>query len=177
MKRFNGYLRRKLRSSVRRWLKKNPAHRKSLRKSRCFSAEPRVVSRGVAIGLFFGLTPTVGFQTMLVLPCCLLFRGNFPLAFLATWVTNPLTIPPAYYAFNRVGNWLHPGSLISRSTAELYPWLDLLTAESTKLVIGGAAIAAPVAFLGYFATYGLLSWRKSERDAAAESTSLSSPRS
>lgn len=140
---------KKARRSMRNWLRKNPKYLQALRKSRCFNSSPEAVSRGVAIGLFYGLTPTVGLQTMMALPTCLLLRGNFPLACMATLVTNPLTIPPAYYLFNLVGGLLYSKSLLSESTATAYPWLDVITSETLQFALGSLVIATPVAALGY----------------------------
>ncbi len=66
---------------------------------------PEYSAKGVAVGLFWGLTPTVGIQ----MPLCLLtwfalkrFRhSNFSLvlAFAWTWVSNFFTAIPMYYIF------------------------------------------------------------------------------
>ena len=155
---------------MRSWLRNNPKHLLALRKFRCFSGDPEAVGRGVAIGLFFGLTPTVGFQTMMALPTCMLLRGNFPFAFMATWVTNPLTIPPAYYLFNLVGGSLYSKSLFSDATAANYPWLDVMTSETLQFVLGSLVIATPVAVLGYLAVI----WYMKRRLRASE-IELASP--
>lgn len=67
-----------------------------------FSAGRRTVSGGIALGLFLGLLPIPG-QTALVIIGALLLRVNLPLAALAVWVTNPLTIVPIFYFAYRIG--------------------------------------------------------------------------
>lgn len=68
--------------------------------------EPEHTARGVSIGLFYAMTPTVGVQMPLVLLTWLAFRGVRPtwdfnpvIAMAWTWITNVITVPPIYYAF------------------------------------------------------------------------------
>jgi uncharacterized protein (DUF2062 family) len=70
---------------------------------------PEYTARGVAIGLLWALTPTVGIQ----MPLCLitwaitekLFRWDFSviIAMAWTWVTNVVTLLPTYYLFYITG--------------------------------------------------------------------------
>ncbi len=78
------------------------------------------VSWGVAIGLFVGLTPTMGIQmyiAALIWAICryiLRFRFNLPVSVAMVWISNPLTVVPLYYLFLVTGylffelfNWPH----------------------------------------------------------------------
>lgn len=76
---------------------------------------------GVSIGLFVGLTPTVGIQMYLCLFFWLLFKKikkdwnfNLPTSIAMVWITNPLTVVPIYYAFFLIGGWLQ--SLLGMSS-------------------------------------------------------------
>lgn len=140
----------RLRRPLRHWLQNNPRARKVLRQFRCFDTDTDAISRGAAIGLFFGLTPTVGFQTLLLLPSCSAVRGNFPLAFAATWVNNPVTIGPLYLAFNWLGEQFVRPNLLSASTTDAYPWLGTITDETIQMIVGSLFIATPTAILGFF---------------------------
>jgi len=70
---------------------------------------PEHTARGVAIGLFWAMTPLVGIQMMLVLATWIVGRRLFSYHFslvlgLAwTWVTNAFTILPMYYAYHVTG--------------------------------------------------------------------------
>ena len=63
------------------------------------------VSLGVAIGIFFALTPTVGIQMYSVVLiwaiCRYIFKINFKLsvALAMVWISNPITMIPLYYIF------------------------------------------------------------------------------
>lgn len=70
------------------------------------SDDPRPAARGVAVGLFIGLMPTVGIQLALVALFWALMRWLHPqwrfnviVAAAWVWVTNIFTIPVVYYVF------------------------------------------------------------------------------
>lgn len=56
------------------------------------------MSGGLALGLFVAFTPTFPFQMLLVTAGAVLLKVNLPIALLACWVTNPLTMMPIYKA-------------------------------------------------------------------------------
>jgi len=122
-----------------------------------WSLHRRALAGGIALGLFIGLTPTVGFQTPLILAGALLFRANFPAAFLALWVSNPLTTPLLYWGFNRLGAALFADDFPVEAVAHLAPYLQMAIQQSTYLWLGSLLLAVPGAILGYTAFIG--AWR------------------
>lgn len=78
-----------------------------------FNFDRECVARGVAIGLFIGMIPVIPFQTILVILFCILIRGNFVIAFLTSWISNPITLVPLTYLTYSVGDWI-----LGKSTAE-----------------------------------------------------------
>ncbi len=70
---------------------------------------PQYTARGVAVGMFWAMTPLVGIQMPLTLVTWLLvhrlFKWEFNLlvAFAWTWVSNVFTMLPMYYAFYLTG--------------------------------------------------------------------------
>ena len=70
------------------------------------------VSLGVAVGVFLGLTPTVGVQMYLVAMFWTIYRYvfnkrfNLPVGVAMVWISNPLTMVPLYYLFLLTGYWL-----------------------------------------------------------------------
>ena len=67
---------------------------------------PAEIARGVAVGVFAGMFPFFGFQTIISVGIAAVVRGNKIAAAAATWISNPLTYVPIY-AFNfHVGRWL-----------------------------------------------------------------------
>ena len=72
--------------------------------------DPSVLARGVAVGTFIGITPTIPFHTVMALGLSFILRGSKVAALLATFlVSNPLTFFPQYYLSWQIGNWLLPG--------------------------------------------------------------------
>ncbi len=68
--------------------------------------DPRPAARGVGVGLFLALTPTVGIQTIVAVALWGLVRWlrpawhfNLIVACAWVWVTNVFTIPIVYYVF------------------------------------------------------------------------------
>lgn len=112
------------------------------------------LARGVAIGLFVALTPTVGLQTLLMLAFCLLLRGNFPLAFAVSWISNPITLAPLYLGYYLLGE-----RVLAPLVDPLSPLWEAGSAsavlEGLYLLVGSLLIAAPIAAAGYGASLWL----------------------
>ena len=62
----------------------------------------KAVARGLACGVFWALIP-LPVQTLGAVASAIKLRGNVPMAMLGTWVSNPLTWVPVFYAGYRVG--------------------------------------------------------------------------
>ena len=72
---------------------------------------PEYTARGVANGVFWGLTPTVGLQTLEILSTWSIARllgrdSSLLQAMIWVWVNNPVTMIPMYYAFYLTGLWM-----------------------------------------------------------------------
>lgn len=123
----------------------------------------RSLPRAVALGLFVGVI--IPFMHMVIAAILAIpLRANVAVAAAVTWVVNPFTIPPLYYAAYRVGSWeLHyDASLVSAESArqfssELSRMLFWLHHASGPIAVGVLTIAATMAALGYFGS--LLAWR------------------
>ena len=61
------------------------------------------VAWGVVLGVFIGLTPTVGFQMVLAAFLATLLGANRLAAVICVWISNPLTLAPIYFFNFRVG--------------------------------------------------------------------------
>lgn len=64
---------------------------------------PHAIALGVSLGVFIGFTPTMGYQMILVLLIGTLIRANRIVAVLLTWISNPITAIPLYYAYYWLG--------------------------------------------------------------------------
>ncbi|NES20369.1 MAG: DUF2062 domain-containing protein [Symploca sp. SIO3E6] len=66
----------------------------------------RTIARGFACGVFAGMLPLFGLQTILGVLLAVPLRGNKILAMTGTWISNPLTYVPIYTFNFHVGQWL-----------------------------------------------------------------------
>lgn len=114
------------------------------------------LARGIAVGLLVGFTPTVGIQTWMMLAGSFAFRANFIAAFIVSNVSNPFTMAPLYYGFNRLGSWLLQRLPVSH--APVTDTVDEIAQQTLAMFIGSLVIAIPASALGYLAFLWL--WRK-----------------
>lgn len=150
-----------LRARARQWLEAHPRVAHGLERTGCLGMNRRVLARGVAVGLFVALTPTFGFQTALMLAACVAARASFPAAFIVSWVSNPLTVAPLYFAFNAVGDAVFGGPV--RAALDPGGLLGEATQETIFIGLGSLLIAIPAAIAGYglfLWVWRLLAWRR-----------------
>ncbi len=68
--------------------------------------EPHYLARGMTIGVFVGITPTIPFHMVLAIMLAFVLRGSKPAAVLGCWVSNPFTIPFLYFGSYKAGLFL-----------------------------------------------------------------------
>ena len=69
------------------------------------SVNRRMVTRGVAVGLFWGFIP-MPMQMLAVMATTPFLRFNVPIAISVVWLSNPITMPPMYYVEYLTGNFI-----------------------------------------------------------------------
>lgn len=127
----------------------------------------RAVSRGVAMGVFFGLMIPIA-QIPAAAIASLVLRGNLWIAAVSTLVSNPLTYGPLYYFAYRLG----AGVIGARTPADLTPedveapirMIDSLGQAWTwvmgigqPLLVGMVIMAVTGSIIGYWSAQ--LFWR------------------
>jgi uncharacterized protein len=140
--------------------------------------DPSSLARGVAVGTFIGVTPTIPFHVILALTFSLLFRGSKVAAVLATFVvSNPVTFLPQYYLSWQIGNWLLPGKHSWKELSELITLIvngagfnEILVAFThvsinslSVLIGGGIVLAIPITVVFYCLSYLLFSTIRKKR--------------
>ena len=133
------------------------------------------VSLGVAVGVFIGLTPTVGVQMYLVAIVWGIYRYffrrhfNLPVGVAMVWISNPFTMVPLYYLFLVTGYWLldskngfsyeHFSEILTRISETGETWEIII--EGTRfllvdlgwpMIIGGLVYAVPGFVFSYLVT-------------------------
>lgn len=115
--------------------------------------EPDQIARGMALGLFIGMTPTFGIQMFLAFIFAVLLRQNKIAALIGVWNTNPLTAPIIYGMEYEVGRVLldlpRPETVLSFNYETLQ---DLGWLVASPLCLGSVVVGIPVAIIGYAVT-------------------------
>jgi len=140
--------------------------------------KPSELARGVAVGTFIGITPTIPFHTVLSIICASLLRGSKIAAVLATFVvSNPLTFFLQYYFSWKIGTWFTSGKhswnevsgLIETivhggNFGETMAALAHIGISSIIILVGGGIILAlPFTMFFYFGSYLLFNSIREKR--------------
>lgn len=142
------------RMHVRRWL-----HEHSL-KLLAIRDTPEAIAGGVAIGVFFGFMPLLGFKTILAIFFAWLTRSNILAAVIAGALHDVLffLMPLVYRWEYELGYWLlsHPHQWPPRLTEfhreglSWRAWSTFFGGVGKRLVVGGAVCSTPFAVASYF---------------------------
>ena len=158
-----------------RWLAPYMAH------PRLWHFSRKGVALGVALGIFFGLLLPIA-QMPAATGVAIALRANVPVAIASTFVTNPVTFGPIYYAAYRLGRLVLPGTeagplpeadgdrvvqdmaqeqqAVSHSRPwrdRLQRWWQRLEQIGKPLIVGLALLATASGLAVYFITEAL--WR------------------
>ncbi|MBW2478172.1 MAG: DUF2062 domain-containing protein [Deltaproteobacteria bacterium] len=118
---------------------------------------PEEIAKGVALGIFIGMTPTFGLQMAIALFFAYLLKENRLAAILGVWITNPITAPVIYaieYEMGRIILGMDRASLPSEFTFKAYAelgWNILL-----PIWVGGLVAGIILGALSYFITLRLI---------------------
>jgi len=130
------------------------------------------IALGTAIGVFLGMTPTVGLQMITVMLLSVitrrLFRFNVMAALMSVYISNPITIVPIYYGLYKVGTWFVGGSVTREQFASTLKYqsfsewwntvVELVVTLGVPLLIGTAIVSIPCGLLTYPLMRWLLAW-------------------
>ncbi len=115
------------------------------------------IARAVAVGLFWALIP-IPMQMLASALVAILLRANLPLSIGLVWLTNPITMPPIFYATYKLGAWLLGTPSVSMPDQFSLQWvMEVTTTHWQPLYFGSLVAAIVLSITGYFGT--LLYWR------------------
>ncbi len=122
----------------------------------------RSASKAFAIGLFVAFVP-VPFQMMLAASIAIFMHANLPLSIAMVWISNPITIPPIFYACYKLGIILMgvPAQEFSFELTWDWFWSSLSTVSGPFLV-GSAAFGVFFSVVGYLGINYIWRWKVSQ---------------
>ena len=122
---------------------------------------PREIALGFALGIFIGITPTMGFQTPIAIFLAAMLKWSKLSAGIGVWITNPLTAPFIYGLTYLIG-----ANLIGLESAFSIPhdltWATVkdMVQKAPKmfgaLTVGGIVVGLPLAVLSYYFSFAVL---------------------
>lgn len=125
----------------------------------------RSISKAFAVGLFCAFIP-VPFQMLLAAPGAVIFSANLPLSVALVWITNPLTMPPIFWACYQLGAWILGVSIEQDFVMSLeYVW-SVFGVIWQPFLLGCLIVSALSSFLGYWAIqsiYRIKAYRRVNR--------------
>lgn len=142
--------------------------RKLLRKILLLDDTAHSIALGTAIGMFIGMTPTVGAQMILVLCVAFatkpLFHFNKVAALLTVYVSNPFTVLPIYWFSYTVGTYFVEATVSYEDFARTLEyegfaqWWDtvvgLFVRVGWPLILGSLVVATSASL----PTYPVIMW-------------------
>lgn len=118
----------------------------------------RGVTRAFALGVFIAFLPITPLQLPLLAGVTIWWRVNLPVAVVAVFLNNPLTLIQLYYLNYRVGTWLLGREPVGfPETFSLQLIVDQLTKIGAPLFLGAVVVGGLAAAIAYAVTNGL--WR------------------
>lgn len=116
------------------------------------------ISMAFFVGLFCCFVPLPG-QMLLAAVMAFYLRANLPVAISLVWISNPLTIPPIFYATYKLGSWVLQTPEMDFSIELSWHWL---TTEFNKLwlplLTGSMFCAIGFGCTGYLTIQALWRW-------------------
>ena len=115
------------------------------------------VARAAACGLFVAMLP-IPMQMLVSAFIAVLIRANLPISVGLVWLTNPITMPPVFFAQYKIGTLLLGTPERSMPMELSLSWFTSEIQHIWQPMLVGSLLSAVVASaIGYFGT--LLYWR------------------
>ncbi len=112
----------------------------------------RSVRGGLCLGVFIGFTPTIPFHMIIAAVAAVFLRVNLPIAMLACWISNPITVGPIYWYGDKLGQ------LLLEHVPVVGNWVTILPGDGTfdKIVSHSLSITVGCVLMGTVAA--ALTW-------------------
>ena len=120
-----------------------------------------VKSLSIALGVFIGIAPFWGFQTVIVIFLAILFKWNRILAFTFSNISLPPMIPFIIFGSLQIGSYFVGGNEVFLDYQNLT--LEAIKNHTTQYIVGSFILATIAAFTFGLSSYFLLSLRENSK--------------
>ncbi len=118
----------------------------------------RSVSGAFAVGLFWAFIP-VPFQMVFAAATAILTRINLPISVALVWISNPITIPPIFYATYLFGTWVLNEPATQVEFELTWEWMGSSLGNIWQpLFLGSLLCAIAASALGYLCMRVIWRW-------------------
>lgn len=112
----------------------------------------KAVVPAVTLGIFIAFIP-LPIHPLLAVGGAVLMRVNLPVALVAVWINNPLTIAPIYYSGYVLGSFL-----LDQPARETMDWQILIVKGMWPMATGLLCLGSLFALLAYFGLNAFWRW-------------------
>jgi uncharacterized protein (DUF2062 family) len=123
---------------------------------------PEQISLGIALGVFIGMTPFLGFHTVIAVMLAAVFKWSKIAAGVGVFITNPFTAPFIYPLTYKLGAKVAGFSKLNHFPKLFEPGGVIGLMKNSPmilvdLVVGGVIIGIPLAIISYYAALYVVS--------------------
>jgi len=101
------------------------------------------VSGAFFIGLFTAFLPILG-QMPIAALLALICRVNLPIAVALVWISNPITIPPIFFATYELGRWMLDSPAVAFSVEWSWEWFSTEFTRLWQPLVAGSLLCGVV---------------------------------
>lgn len=120
------------------------------------------IPRAIAIGLFWAMIP-MPMQMLAAAIYAVTWQANLPVSVGLVWLTNPVTMPPIFYANYKLGSFLLGTPAIQTPENLTLEWfLSVTSTHWQPLYLGSLVVGVVLAVGGYFLAKYYWQWKISQ---------------
>lgn len=143
--------------------------RNFINKTKTLQGDPTYIARGIAIGVFVGITPTIPFHTAIAIVLAFILKASKPAAVIGAWAGNPVTIPFFYMGSYKIGMLLIGNTkILGKNILTIQELLQLGINTTAAMILGGVVLGILPSIAAYFITRNIFTAihaRKTSKEA------------
>ena len=127
--------------------------RNFIHEAKTLQGDPVYIAKGIAIGVFVGITPTIPLHTGIAIALAFIFKASKPAAVIGVWSGNPVTVPFLYFGSYKIGMFLiGKKATLDNSYWTIQELLQQGIDVTIAMILGGIILGILPAIAAYFIT-------------------------